>query len=144
MNEIFKWTEGMSVGVRELDEQHRHLFFLIDELIALAEEGPENSGDRLVFLMNGIINYNLYHLSTEEEHMEKFDCTSAGHLAAHDYYRNAIREKMKKAEGEIKKDGRRSRELFKELGIFAGHWHVEHILMLDKGYTGCFHEHGLY
>lgn len=132
----------MSVGVRELDEQHKHLFGLIDELITLVDEGPENAHDRLVFLMGGIINYNLYHLNTEEEYMEKFDCTSATHLGAHDYYRNAIREKLKKAE--IKKDGRRSRELYRELGIFAGHWHIEHILTLDKKYTNCFHEHGLY
>lgn len=144
MNDTFTWTEGMSVGVRELDLQHRHLFGMLNELIAAIDGSPDKSDHRLLLLMSGIMNYNLYHLQSEEDLMEEFDCTSAAHVEAHAFYRKTISDRMYEVQRLIKKDVGEGHKLLRELALFAGHWHVEHILTADKKYTGCFHEHGVY
>lgn len=137
-----RWTEGMSVGVREFDEHHRHLFSLVDKVQAAADEHGTNEDLRL--LLNEIANFALYHLDAEEECMNRFDCTYQAHVEAHKQFRVLLNGHLGRVETAARDGSLDAAKFASELAEFTATWHVEHILTMDKGYTRCFHEHGLY
>lgn len=141
---MFLWNEQLSVGVKELDDQHQHLFDLINELLVIAENRHEKDADKLIFLLNQLINYNLYHLSAEEEYMIDFDCKSALHFAAHESYRGTIRRHETDVITALAEKSEWLWDRIKELVNYTGSWHMDHIVTTDQKYTKCFHDHGLY
>lgn len=135
------WSDKFSVGVRELDDQHRRLFELVNDLLAASDEGRRP--EELLGLLNGLMNYNMYHLDAEEEYMEKFECVSVEHFAQHRMYRWTVRQMVEAARKEIVATTSSGFPMLRELAKFAGSWHVDHILQVDKTYTACFNDHGL-
>lgn len=66
-----EWNSSLSVGVEELDNQHKELFRQINELIDACHKGkgPEAVGEVLTFLDS----YVRLHFGTEENYMRKYD-----------------------------------------------------------------------
>ena len=62
------WDDSYSVGVKKIDEQHRHLFRLINDLnrMSLGLESSKTLRD----IMEEILEYTTYHFRTEEEIMK--------------------------------------------------------------------------
>lgn len=77
-----QWTEDLSVGVRQIDEQHRTLFQAVDRLFEAmrAGRGREHVEQTLQFLQG----YVATHFDTEEQHMAAHDYPGlADHRAHH-------------------------------------------------------------
>ncbi len=137
---MFLWTKEFSVGVKELDQQHQHLFDLLNSLVVAVEKGE--SLVELMLLLDGVSNYNLYHLSSEEEYMKRLDCESQDHLSAHAWYRKNAKQRINGVRENLRAGILKAPELH-EVIMFVGSWHVEHIFKVDKTYTACFNDHGL-
>ncbi|MBI4848457.1 MAG: bacteriohemerythrin, partial [Nitrospirae bacterium] len=67
---LVTWEETMSVNVKEIDDQHKKLISLINELHEGIQSGEEKNilGD----VLEELINYTRYHFSAEERRMKQF------------------------------------------------------------------------
>ncbi len=60
------WSEQLSVGVAEIDEEHRELRFLIQRLQWAMKQGDPTHEIRLI--LDTLADHALTHFSTEESH----------------------------------------------------------------------------
>ena len=63
----FKWTEDLSVGVTEIDNQHKELFKQIDNLLSAMSTGKGK--DEVGKIINFLGNYVIEHFGMEEKKM---------------------------------------------------------------------------
>lgn len=79
-----RWTQALSVGVEEIDEQHRELFRRAENLLEGLRRGePEEIGSLVDFLHA----YAVTHFGAEEAHMrERRFPGYARHKAEHDAF----------------------------------------------------------
>lgn len=143
MNEIAQgtrgpliWTDACSVNVKEIDEQHKHLFAIINDLIRVISATPKE--EEVKKIIERIIEYKKFHFATEEKYFHLFNYEGTQqHEAAHRMFDEKI--------GQL-------RETYKDdvIGLafalvdFLEDWLIGHTLTVDKKYTQCFNEHGLY
>lgn len=66
---LIEWNEKLSVGVAEMDNQHKRLIALINELDDAMKLGKGK--DVLGKILNGLVNYVHTHFKAEEAFMEK-------------------------------------------------------------------------
>jgi hemerythrin-like metal-binding protein len=129
------WRESMTVGVKEIDDQHKKLIETMEKLneAIIKHEVDEN----LTQTFDGLFEYMNIHLATEEAYFDQFHYPEAAeHKAAHDFFRKRIGEMHNNIDKNI-------RELSIELVSFLEFWLVGHIMIMDQRYVQCFHENGL-
>jgi hemerythrin len=149
MAPLFVWSEKYSVGVQEMDEQHQQFLNLVNDVLDFINAnhvaGAEPTKEKCLTLMKLIDlfgNYAMYHLSNEEEKLRAYSCRVAEkHIAVHDEFRKTIKDLISQVRASIPSASCPQAE---QLGVFAGRWLLEHILIMDKGYTECFKQHGLH
>lgn len=66
---LFAWNEKYSVGYAEIDEQHKQLFKMADDLHAAMVEG--RGKESLSGLFSRLVTYTRHHFSTEERIMRE-------------------------------------------------------------------------
>ncbi len=65
-----EWSENLSVGIKEIDEQHKKL---VSQINALHDGMRSGQGkDTLEKTLGELADYSQYHFKTEEKYMEKF------------------------------------------------------------------------
>ncbi len=130
MSGIIEWDEKFSVGIQEIDNQHKKLFHIIDTVF----EGVAERCDRemLERAFDEVLDYTRYHFSTEESYFEKYHYPDAEeHKKQH--------AKLIKETLELKReymDGAPGVTL--ELIDFLTRWLQQHILHHDKKYVPFF------
>jgi hemerythrin-like metal-binding protein len=138
MHEKIIWTEEYSVNVAEIDEQHKDLFKICDDLLNFADKSPTRQ-DALVEIMK-LGDYASYHLGTEEELFKQTQYPDAGsHLVVH----NQFREKAKDLINSVRDEKNDSKKIISETAMFVIKWLMSHILIMDKKYSEFFNEHGI-
>ncbi|TRZ63996.1 MAG: hypothetical protein D4Q79_02490 [Spirochaetia bacterium] len=137
--EKFIWKEEYSVGIKEIDEQHKHFFEIANGTLDLTTKENLTKEETIKGLQE-LGDYAFYHLSTEEGYFDKFKYQDAPlHINAHNKYREAVNEYFARIDDEntdIKK-------LAEEMASYSGNWLLAHIVVVDKRYTKFFNEHGL-
>ncbi len=68
---LFNWDDKYSVGVRELDNQHKTLVQLLNELFEAMQE--KRSNEVLGNIIFKLINYTKTHFASEESYMQRYD-----------------------------------------------------------------------
>lgn len=135
----FKWTEKYSVGLAELDEQHKHFIEICNRLIDMAES-KELDREKALIQINELGDYAMYHLGEEERLFAEHEYPDAQeHITAHDEFRVKIDELVNKVRDE-EKDVRLA--VFDAVN-YAVEWLLSHILQTDKKYTKFFNELGI-
>jgi hemerythrin len=129
------WQESMSVGVKEIDDQHKQLLDTISTLNdAILDKSVEKA---LVSIFDRLFDYMEIHFATEERYFDEFDYPDAEtHKAAHRFFSGRIIEMHKNIDKDI-------HELSLDLVAFLEFWLVGHVMVMDKKYMDCFHKHGL-
>jgi hemerythrin len=61
------WKEQFKIGVKEIDDQHRHLLDIINQIIVSIETKSEWKTTSSI--LDSLINYAYNHFSTEERYM---------------------------------------------------------------------------
>jgi len=133
---LIEWKNEYSVGVKEIDEQHKIIIKLINELHFVIT--GEKDKEELEHILEQLANYGGYHLANEEKYFDKFGYVEADeHKAIHQQYRNTILEFQKKFKiNKIK-------TIFEAID-FLEDWWIGHINNIDKRYTKTFNDHGLF
>ncbi len=124
-----RWTKLYSVGHPALDTQHRKLFVLINELIALQEADATTQQHAIVDTLPKLARYAERHFKAEELLMAR---AQADNLAAHREKHAALLAQVQQLQHAI---DRGKMPPFAELLLFLRYWLAEHILVTDKRYA---------
>lgn len=120
---IIPWSDKFSIGVEQIDEQHKSLFDLINNLHSNIANGT--SREALSAALDALIDYTRYHFREEEDYMFNVSYPRfEQHKQAHD---NLTRQVLDfKLEFSA---GRGDAEKFIE---FLFEWLTKHIMDQDK------------
>ncbi len=130
-----EWRDEFSVGVEEIDAQHRQLIGLINELADA--KGADGASDLVSDILSRLVDYVAYHFGNEEKYMVRFDYED---LVPHRQEHRAFIRKVQ----DLRRGYLEDREtLSDDLSAFLMEWLETHILGTDRKYRQCFHEHGL-
>lgn len=132
---FFIWDDRYSVHVQEMDEQHKRLFAIMEQLHHAMTGGKGN--DTLVEVLKGLHDYTSEHFSKEEQYMQKVGYLG---LAEQKRQHTLFIQKISEYENNLKD---------KKLGLsidvmnFLKDWLINHIQASDAKYTKTFNEHNL-
>ncbi len=121
------WTPALSVGISAIDDQHRLLFGLINDLAELRASGRGREG--LVQLIRKLIPFSDAHFVAEEEVMIESDFPL---FAAH---RHEHQQFLKQLAGFVNDYAQDRRELTDEMMVFLKTWWFRHTSESDLKYA---------
>jgi hemerythrin len=137
MKQLFvEWTDELSVGIQEIDEQHKILVNLINRLFdetALDEADPRVIEE----IMSELIEYTVVHFAVEESLFRIFNYPE---MEAHIGQHHNLKAQVFEIQGKIKKD---PSIVNTELLIFLKNWLEHHIQQEDKLYSSFLIEQGV-
>ena len=127
---FMQWTPEMSVGVPELDDDHKVLIRIINQLARNVGEKAEEEVVRSSLF--GLMRYAQFHFAREEKVMAASDYTEIGdHKGEHGGFVEKIRaitEALDEAEDGVPE------EINETLLEFLKEWLNHHILIVDMSY----------
>jgi len=124
---LMTWSANYSVGVRKFDEEHQHLFRIINDLNDAMRAGK--SRDILRQVLAGLVTYTQYHFAAEEAAMKQ---AAFAEFAVHQSEHRALTDKVKNFMKEYEQD---KALVSVELLVFLKDWLDKHILGTDRRYT---------
>lgn len=131
---VLKWTDDMSLNIREIDDQHKKL---IDMLNDFYNEMLADNKAAFAKLLKAISDYTVFHFKTEEKYFARFNyAESEEHIRQHNDFVakiNDLRERFNS--GKL--------VLSFELTNFLKDWLVKHIKVEDKKYRNLFVQNGV-
>ncbi|MGQ9651722.1 MAG: bacteriohemerythrin [Phycisphaerae bacterium] len=132
---LIEWTNGLSVKIPEIDEQHKKLVSIINQLhdAMIKRAGEQVLGD----LLNELINYTVTHFQTEEKYMRG---TSFPGYAPHKKQHDALTMQATELKAKFE-SGQPCVTL--EVMEFLKEWLTKHIQGTDKQYTDHFLKAGV-
>lgn len=140
MRNLIEWTNELSVGIQEIDEQHKILVDLLNRLHEAIITRHEK--DVIGGILSELIQYTIVHFAVEESLMRIFDYPDyEEHKRHHAELTGEVfkfQEKISKGELTAENSGA-SMELWK----FLRKWLTEHILVDDKKYSPFLLQRGL-
>jgi hemerythrin len=122
-----QWTEDMSVGIDRLDDHHRRLIDLTNQLGSAIAAGD---AERVTGTVLGeLIRYVFYHFGEEERLME-----AAGYaeLPAHRQHHRAMAEHVRALENRFDSDP--DKVMTADLHAYLADWLINHIRSEDLLY----------
>ena len=120
---MIEWTDALSIGIPEIDDQHRAFVGLLNRLDGLSRSGV--SRQELREILAKVVGYAELHFIDEERHMHRAGYPLvAEHTAKHDDAAAKIHDLLIRDADEI--------ELYRFLGEFLKSWLVTHIMADDK------------
>jgi hemerythrin len=126
---LFEWSDAMSVGIAEIDDQHKTLIGILNRLFVSVVQ--RDSDDLIVEILDALVDYTKTHFELEERLMldSGYDSTEfAEHRRAHLAFIHKVGETATKNLVEGK-------SVSFELINFLKHWLRDHILLADRKYA---------
>ncbi len=130
-----QWSDDLRVGVADVDEQHRRLFALMNDLHSAMLRGQGKAV--LGSTIDGLFDYTKTHFATEEAYFEAFGYpASATHKAQHLAFVQQVAEF---------KQGFDEDRLMMSIDVmdFLSDWLVNHIQGSDKAFGPYLNERGV-
>ncbi|WP_333873847.1 bacteriohemerythrin [Methylobacter sp.] len=123
---ILNWNNQLVLGIKSVDEQHKHLVDLANQLDEAVAIGADR--DTIIKIINSLIDYTVYHFQHEEQLMSaaKFNPTI---YAVHEAEHKEFIAKMKAVQCEVQAD---INALSEDLMDYLVNWLCHHILSTDK------------
>ena len=124
---MFAWKDTYSIGVTEIDAQHRRLFSLADELHTAMNSGKGKAVIEQV--LQNLITYTRTHFASEERIMQKCGYPELpGHKAQHE---DLTRQVLK-----LQSDYQSGKAMLTiEVMQFLSNWLRQHIGGTDRKYV---------
>jgi len=134
---FMQWSPDMSVGLSELDEDHRFLIKIINDLSdAAAMEKKTQKREVLRQSLRGLQRYAEFHFAREEAVMRACGYDSlARHQAEHRRFTDkmaAISQRFDDAK--VDSGGGALAQVDAELLVYLKDWLTHHIMVVDMGY----------
>lgn len=135
--DFMTWTNEMSVGVTVMDNDHKKLIGMINQLHYGITAG--HSREILMAVLDQLVDYIKFHFAREEEMFAKTNyLDAAAHKKEHDSFVNRImnlQARVNRAPVAM---------LNLELMGFLRNWLISHIQGSDKKYGPRFNAHGIF
>jgi hemerythrin len=127
MQTPIEWQEEYSVGVKELDDQHKNLLNIINSL--LLEKQEKITGDKLSEIISSMVHHAYIHFATEERYLEEVHYPDfKQHVLEHISFIFRTLELSLKV-----KEGTMNNQL--ELLNYLKEWYSSHVLGADRLYV---------
>jgi hemerythrin-like metal-binding protein len=125
-----QWDEGLSVGVKLIDEQHQTWIRHFNGLSTAVEsvQGPQRIAEALSFLSD----YTEFHFSTEERIMRE---QAYPERDFHETKHEELRKTLADLEAEYREEGA-THILAESIDTFLANWLVQHIQEVDVKFGG--------
>lgn len=125
-----RWNRDLSVGVAEIDSQHKELFRMINDLDAALKNGkPKKETGRLIGFLD---DYILIHFGSEEKYMTVYGYPDyASHRKKHEWFAEEFCGIKKKLDG-----GAPPVEITGLINNLLITWFSNHIRTVDKSMGG--------
>ncbi|MBI5329204.1 MAG: hemerythrin family protein [Betaproteobacteria bacterium] len=136
MDGVFTWSDDLSVGIEEIDHQHRTLIDILNRLFHAVVE--RKSEEVIGATLDALIDYTFTHFELEEQLMVNAGYDEAAfvsHQAAHKAF-------IDKVEGIARKSVMENKMVAFELINFLKHWLRDHICVTDKQYAKALRDAG--
>lgn len=132
---LVNWEDSLSIGISEIDMQHKKLVDLINKLNDAMKSGK--SKDVMGTIFNELINYTATHFKTEEKYFDQYKYESSeAHKIEH--------AKLVKEVQNLKRDFESGKMgMSMDIMNFLVNWLKNHILISDRKYVQCFKNNGL-
>ena len=134
-NVLMPWSSELATGVKIIDDQHRKLVDMINQLYAAMKSGQ--SRGVMEKILDGLAEYTVYHFGTEEKFFEQFKYSeTVQHKRLHEDLKSqvaAVIGKFKSGQADVSMD----------LMNFLKDWLATHIIKTDKRYVKTFLDNGL-
>ena len=132
---LIQWNDSYSVKVAEIDQQHKKLIAMINDLFAAMQQGKGK--DVLGTILNGLVAYTGTHFTTEEQYFDRFGYPeTVAHKKEHANFVAKVMDFKKSFD---------AGQLGLSLNVmnFLSDWLTHHIQNVDKRYGPLFNEKGL-
>lgn len=125
---MLEWKESYSVGVKLIDEQHKHLFKLGNSALELIKSDlSSDKSDEIIQLIDDLIQYTKFHFSSEESYMIEINYPLYNtHKKEHDAFIKKINSI------DITTLSFNQQKQVNDLVAFLLNWILTHILENDK------------
>ena len=135
-DKLIKWSKNYLMGIDKLDEEHKELFRISDQIYNKVMERGDDAKYRL-FLMNETLEYMLRyfkrHVKSEEIYMREIGYAGYEfHKMLHDELYNML---LKKKADIVKRNECSKKEIAELVGDGIG-WLLEHIITEDMAIVG--------
>jgi hemerythrin len=145
------WEEKISVGINEMDNQHKILISIINNMESIFEEKKIDFDIEIQKEIVKLKKYTVVHFSEEESLMEKNSYEDLDiHKEAHDNFIKLVNEQQCRINSLIEqKNNLKEQEILVErynqeiyvrvekIITFLQKWLISHIMKVDKGYMDC-------
>jgi hemerythrin-like metal-binding protein len=132
--EVISWKEELSVGVKEIDEQHKQLIKLLNELFSAMSKGQGKP--LLKEIIGKLTDYTKVHFRAEERLMTVYGYPGLEQQKIeHSKFIKTIVDFSKKFSMDKLSAG--------EVADFMKDWVINHILKTDKLYAPFFKKAGI-
>lgn len=136
MSTAFGWKDSYSVKVLAMDNQHKKLFLLIQELSESMSAG--HGKDLLGEVLRRLVEYTTHHFAAEEKLMEMHKFPG---LPAHRGEHKALTEKVQVLKKEFEAG---NANMAPQLLSFLQNWLTNHIQVVDRKYGDFMNADGVY
>ncbi|MDW7645240.1 MAG: bacteriohemerythrin [Desulfuromonadales bacterium] len=136
MAAFMEWNDKISVGIEEIDEQHKQLLDLINRLYSAMVSG-EQKLQVAKDVLNELMQYTIVHFAVEESLFRIFNYPDYEEHCAHHY---KLREQVIDINRKVQSG---EKMVTPELLVFLRKWLTNHIMVEDKAYAPVLLERGL-
>jgi len=117
-----EWSDSLSVGVDEIDDQHKSLVSMLNELHDAVTSG--NASVDLPAVIEKMKGYAMEHFATEERHMKRKNYPDLlDHMSEHAFFVSKVKD-FTAVDPE-------QADMLPEVMDFLKEWLVDHILNID-------------
>ena len=132
---MYEWNEKYSVGIQSIDNQHKEIVKLLNDLLQAMKQGKASDVTSQIILE--LEKYARNHFQKEEFFFKRFNYPGADeHIKEH----RLFIQKVESLKSEFKAG---KITLTFELLNFLKDWIDHHVLEVDKKYMDCFQKNGL-
>lgn len=132
---LFAWKPEYSVGIQEIDQQHKNLVSLIGDLHSAMKQGRGSA--ILQNILGDLVTYTRVHFDSEEKLMEQHGYPALG---AHRQEHAILTGKVEDFAGQVRSG---AVSVTPEVLTFLKDWLVNHILHTNKNYSPFLNEKGV-
>ena len=134
---LIQWTQEFSVGVSSLDEEHKKLIAILNELGHAIKEN--NGKDVLGKIIDKLLAYTATHFKHEED---LFYQTSYPDAAAHRKEHEELTRSVNDIQAEFRFGA--TNELASKVLAFVTSWITNHVMISDKKFTAHLNANGIF
>lgn len=120
------WSDELSVGVPQMDEQHQRWIDILNSFYDAIERGDRE--EAISSLFKGVEEYTAFHFSAEEQFMADIGYPD---LDSHRKIHQGLIDQVRSAQ---ERYGQGDRRAARELAAFVLSWLYTHIAKTDKKY----------